>query len=146
MIFELKLIEIYNSKIPLEKFLRQNLPIKTSFKLLKLKNKIDFEYEQIEKQRIQLVNKYDTSTEEGGEKRVPIEKQQEFFKEWIDFLNSETVKFDFKKIDIDDISEDILMTPEELSLITFIFDDFENIAVEVIEDDNGGDIVDGYDY
>ena len=82
-----------------------------------------------------MVNKYDTETKEGSEKRVPADKQQEFFKEWLDFLNSETVKFDFKKIDIDELSEDILMTPEELSLITFIFDDFENIAVEVIEDD-----------
>lgn len=135
MTFELKLIEIYNAKLPLEKFLRQNLPIKTSFKLLKLRNKIDSEFELIEKQRIELVNKYDTETKEGSEKRVPADKQQEFFKEWLDFLNSETVKFDFKKIDIDELSEDILMTPEELSLITFIFDDFENIAVEVIEDE-----------
>jgi hypothetical protein len=135
MTFELKLIQIYNAKMPLEKFLKQNLPIKTSFKLLKLRNKIDSEFEQIEKQRIELVNKY-TKDDTSEEKKVPVEKQQEFFKEWLDFLNSETIEFDFKKIDIDELSDDILMTPEELSLISFIFDDFDNIVVEVVEDED----------
>lgn len=135
MTFDLKLIQIYNAKMPLEKFLKQNLPIKTSFKLLKLRNKIDSEFEQIEKQRIDLVNKY-AKDDKSEEKKVPVEKQQEFFKEWLDFLNSESVSFDFKKIYIDELSDDILMTPEELSLISFIFDDFDNIVVEVVEDED----------
>ena len=135
MTFDLKLIQIYNAKMPLEKFLKQNLPIKTSFKLLKLRNKIDSEFEMIEKQRIDLVNKY-TKDDKSEEKKVPVEKQQEFFKEWLDFLNSESISFDFKKIDIDELSDDILMTPEELSLISFIFDDFDNIVVEVVEDED----------
>lgn len=143
MKIELKLIEVLNARIPLEKFLKQNLPIKISFNLLKLKNKIDSEVENIEAQRIKLVSKYDPINE-GEKKQVPEDKQPEFFKEYLDFLNTEFVTFDFKKIDIDDISDDISMTPEELSLITFIFDDFENIAVEVINDDNdNSDIVDG---
>jgi hypothetical protein len=135
MTFDLKLIQIYNAKMPLEKFLKQNLPIKTSFKLLKLRNKIDSEFEMIEKQRIDLVNKY-TKDDKSEEKKVPVEKQQEFFKEWLDFLNSESISVDFKKIDIDELSDDILMTPEELSLISFIFDDFDNIVVEVVEDED----------
>lgn len=129
---EIKLKNILLGKQAVEKLLSQNLPIKTSFNILKIANKYKDELELIESRRVELIKKYDP---EG--KSVPVEKHKEFFTEWNDFLEGETISVEFKKIDVDTLSDEIRLTPDELNSIEYLFDgldeqDVEDLDVDVI--------------
>lgn len=121
---KLSLAQIYNSKASIEKFANQKLPVKLSFKLLKTRNVINEEFNNIEEQRIALVRQYDPAGEQ-----VPVETRDAFIKEWIDFTST-TTEIDIEKLDIDEIPGQIEISANELVLMSFIFKNFEEYEIE----------------
>lgn len=130
---ELKLIDVWNSNESIKKLTDQDMAIKTSFKLVKIRELLAKEYELIDNQRKDLVKKYDP---EG--KKVPEDMIQSFVNDFNNFLLTETVVFPYlPKISLSSLPDEVKLTPNELQGLFFIFDD-----VDVVIEDNDTDVLD----
>lgn len=116
---EIKLFEIRNMKEALENFVYREVPIKAGLKLAKLIKLLNVELTRIERFRIDLVKKLGVVNEETQEIYVPSEKNEEFMREFNDFLFT-SVTIDFDPIDAQ-IFEDCKVPVADLILLDKIF-------------------------
>jgi hypothetical protein len=100
MIF--KLAELYALTRSLPKLTQKELPIKTSFKLLKFLKRSSEEIEIAEKTRIKLVEKYAKERKDGEEMKVADENREKFQEEFSSLIEEE-VNIDFELISIEEL-------------------------------------------
>lgn len=101
----------------------QKLPIKLSFTIKKNTAKFQSIAEQIEKSRVELIQKYGEQTEDGGFK-IKSENEAEANKEFTELMNLED-NIDVHKININSLSDDIELTNAQMDAIMFMIEDGE---------------------
>ncbi len=114
---KLKNGEIYNARDPLQKLMEQKFPVKISYGLAKLANKLNPELKAIEDVKNGLIRKYGASDEKGN---VSVKPEQENWGKFIDEfaeLMETDVEVVFEKVKISDtgleIEPSILMALEK---------------------------------
>ncbi len=110
---KVKLGEITMMQQGLMVLVNQSLPIKLSYKLGKILRQVDNEVQEIENSRIELVKKYGTPDDETKTIKVLDKDQEKFMEEYGDLLNVE-VELDIIPIHIDELPDDIKITPQQL--------------------------------
>ena len=99
----------------------QKLPIKLSYTIKKNTNKFQSIAEQIEKSRVELIQKYGKETEDGGYQVLP-ENEEAANKEFTELMNLEE-NIDVYTIDINTLSDDIELTNAQMDAIMFMLKD-----------------------
>ena len=99
----------------------QKLPIKLSYTIKKNTNKFQAVAEQIEKSRIELIQKYGEETEDGGFRVLP-ENEEAANKEFTDLMNLEE-NIDIHTVDINTLADDIELTNAQMDAIMFMLKD-----------------------
>lgn len=110
---KLKLGDVTMMQQGLTVLLNQPLPIKLSYKLGKLVKIVDEEIQEIENRRIELVKKYGVEDKEKGTIKVSDENQDHFMKEYSELLDLD-VNLDFEQVDINQLPDDIKISPQQL--------------------------------
>jgi hypothetical protein len=142
MSLKISLMEIRGLVQPLKKLSNQELPIKTSWKLLRISEQVETLYQKIEEFRVQLVTKYGEKTFEvtlketsetktlneaeyessdknlfsGANPKLEIrdnEKLNDFAKEFEELLRTEET-LDIEPIPVNDLGENTKISPQEL--------------------------------
>ena len=115
---KLKLSEIYSLVRSLPKLTNKELPIRISYRLLKLLKSCSEEMETLEKSRIKLIKKYssDKKDDKGKEEMVVSDENKDKFQEEFTSLLEEEVKIDFTPIAIKDLGEITFTTNDLMSL------------------------------
>ena len=114
--------DIFRSQRVIQKLSEHPMPIRTAYRISKILQPISHEYDTIEKLRIQLVSKY--GEEKDGKKEVPPEKVNDFVLELQELLSSET-EVEFEPLSLQDLPENLTMTPQELASIDFMLTEKE---------------------
>lgn len=99
----------------------QKLPIKLSYTIKKNTNKFQSIAEQIEKSRVELIQKYGKETEDGGYQVLP-ENEETANKEFTELMNLEE-NIDVHTIDINSLADDIELTNAQMDAIMFMLKD-----------------------
>ena len=118
---KVKLSQIFYSQAVLSKILQCPMPVKTGYAVSKLARKIDDEHVHIEKQRIELIKKLGEEDEKTKEMKVKPENVSKFTQDFAEFLNDE-VDLDIQKFPIDSLPDDLKLTPQEIAMIDFMFE------------------------
>ena len=115
---KLKLSEVYSLVRSLPKLTNKELPIRISYRLLKLLKSCSEEMETLEKSRIKLIKKYalDKKDDKVKEDMSVSDENKEKFQEEFTTLLEEEVEIDFKAIAIKDLGEITLTTNDLMSL------------------------------
>jgi hypothetical protein len=101
----------------------QKLPIKLSYTIKKNTNKFQSIAEQIEKSRVELIQKYGEETEDGGYRVLP-ENEEKANQEFADLMNLEE-EINIHTIDINSLPDDIELTNAQMDAIMFMLVDGE---------------------
>ena len=119
MLVKIKVGEIRFLINGLKKIIDKELPVRTAYKLSKITQAVNNEFNALEVARGNLIKKYakkDEKTEDPrGEIKVDPEKEQEFFKEFATLLE-EDVEIDIDTIPLNDLGNISLTTADMLSL------------------------------
>ena len=99
----------------------QKLPIKLSYTIKKNTNKFQAVAEQIEKSRIELIQKYGEDTEDGGYRVLP-ENEEAANKEFTELMNLEE-NIDIHTVDINTLADDLELTNAQMDAIMFMLKD-----------------------
>jgi hypothetical protein len=125
----IKLSELRNISISLQKILSQDMSIKQAYRMSKLAKCADIDMKEIETQRMALVKKYGEKDEKGN--ITVTEKMQEFMNEFNELLNEE-IEVSFIPIDLNDLS-DVKLSPIDIANIEIFLD--EN-SINLLENEN----------
>ena len=109
---KLTLAEIKNIEQPLKKLMNKELDIKVAYGVAKFLRVINEELTDIEESRIKLVKKFSTSDEKTGQMQVDKEKQEDFFKEFSAFLNTE-IEVSIEPIELESLGK-LTFTPLDI--------------------------------
>jgi len=99
---KIKLLKLKNAEDVLNKLINIDLPIKTSYKLMKILEFVSNELKQTEALRIKLIKKY--GEEEGHNFVVKNENMTKFTEEYAPLMDQE-VDFNFDPIDISEFGD-----------------------------------------
>ena len=99
----------------------QKLPIKLSYTIKKNTKKFQSIAEQIEKSRVELIQKYGEETEDGGYRFIP-ENEEKANQEFTELMNMEEDVTVFT-IDINSLADDIELTNAQMDAIMFMLKD-----------------------
>ena len=108
--------EILTAKAPLTKIMNQSLPIKASYRLSKLIDEINKEYDRINEMQKKTMLKYGSQKEDMIE--VDKDKAEDFRKEFREFLEEE-IELPFDPIGIELLEEAKLSAMEMRALSSF---------------------------
>lgn len=117
--------EIYNRAIALIQAFEgdesQKLPIKLSYAIKKNTSVLKSIAEDIEKSRMELIDKY-AIINENGEKLIPAEKADEANAEYSDFMNMEE-EVNVHTIKVSSLSDSIELTDAQMEAIMWMLED-----------------------
>jgi hypothetical protein len=113
---KVKLGDVYVSVGVLNKILDTELPVTVSYKMMKLVNKLNEELKTVEEQRVKLVKKYSSSTENT----VSEDNKNNFLQEFSTLLESE-IDLDWEKIALKTLDKDIKLSVNDLSKVQYLF-------------------------
>ena len=99
----------------------QKLPVKINFYLQKNRNTLLELAQDIEKARLEIAQSYGELTEDGEQYSIPPEKMGTVTKELEDLFNLEK-EVNIYKINIDSLSDDLVMTTAQMEAIMFMID------------------------
>jgi len=116
-----KLADIFMSKDALQKLLQSDLPVKTAFRISRIAKKINDVFNDIEEQRIKLVNKLGEVQEGSDEIKVPPDKLKEFHAELSSLLEEE-IELDIEKIKLSELG-DIKLRPVEIASLEYLIEE-----------------------
>lgn len=105
----------------------QKLPIKLSFAIKKNTSKFQSAAEQIEKSRMELIQKYGEAKDDGQTYTIKPENEEAANNEFTELMNMED-NIDVMKIDINTLSDDIELTNGQMEAIMFMIKDGEEEA------------------
>lgn len=105
-------------KSKFEALLETKLPIKASYRVMRLLDKLQPELKIYENKRNELVKEFGEEQENGEVRVVDPKKLEEFQKKIIELLDIE-VDVDFEKLKLDELG-DVIIAPKDL--IPFIFE------------------------
>jgi len=94
-----------------------------SYKFARLLKSLNDEYAIIEDQRITLVKKHGEEVN-ANEHQIKTDEQKELFIKDFEVLLQNEIDVDFEKLNIEEM-ENINISPQELSILSFIFNGFE---------------------
>lgn len=122
----IKLSEILDVEKPLSELLSQNLPIKLSWHLSKLVNKVGSELKEFYNTRDRLIKKYGSESEPGkGDWSISPEDNaaiDAFKKEIQELVELEVELYNFEPISVRDLmATDIKISPIQLSSLSIFF-------------------------
>ena len=115
---KLQLKEIINSTEQIKSLLEVKLPIKVSYRLMRLIDKLQPELKIYDDKRNELVKEFGTKQENGDMKVEDPKKLEEFSKKMVELWDVE-VDVDFDKLKIDEMG-DVNIAPKDL--VSFIFE------------------------
>lgn len=98
--------EIFSAREPLKKLMEERLPVKCSFKLAKLANKLNVGLKDIEDARNGLIKKYGTKNEKG---RLEVKPDSPEYEKFVEEFN------DLMDIEVEVVVERISL-PESLEI------------------------------
>ena len=114
---KVKLIDISNAKEILTKIANTELPAKTSYMFLKLIQKLNEEFTDIETCRTNLIKKYGEQDEQENIRVIPeTENFEKFMYEYNEFMDTE-VEINMHKIELNLDNVNISIKPIELANI-----------------------------
>lgn len=99
----------------------QKLPIKINFYLQKNKNTLLGLAQDIEKARLEIAQNYGTLDDAGEQYVIPNDKLAEASKELEDLFNLEQ-EVDIYKINIDSLSDDLMLSAAQMEALMFMID------------------------
>ena len=114
---KLKLVEILNAKIVLEKLSKESFSAKNAYIIQRNIKNINQETEFFEENKRTLLNKYNVEIGENGI-RVPENQTEEFIKEFNDLLHTE-IEINILQISLNDFA--FSLSPESMSLVHWMF-------------------------
>lgn len=102
---KLKNSEIFVAREPLQKLLGEKFPVKTSYGIAKIANKLNDQFKVIEDVRQGLIKKYGETDEQGNIRVKPEDKNwNEFVEEFNELMNQE-VEIVFEKVKLPETTE-----------------------------------------
>lgn len=127
----MKYNELLNLKEPLTVLLNQSLPIRTSFKINKIIEKINDYYKEFDKKRYDLSMdiakkanpKFDPET--SKDEVVKIEHGTELYNEYMEkyeLLKNQEIDIELEKIPFSSLGNDIKITPTQAKSLELILD------------------------
>lgn len=122
---KMKLGEVNLCVRVLEKFIENDLPIKTAWRLNKIFKVLIDEFNEIENFREKLIKQYgdETQLEDGSVAlKVKEENSEAFMKDLNEFLNEE-VELNIDPVSIDDIGDNINLSVANAQLLSKILKD-----------------------
>ena len=120
---KVKIKDIYSCRNALAKVASSEMPINMSFKFARMLKALNEEYSTIEEQRVGLVQKHGEKVSDS-EHQIKSDEQKEKFMKDFEKLLDEEIDVDYEKISINDM-QGINISPQELSILSFTFTDFE---------------------
>jgi hypothetical protein len=120
---KIKINEIYNCRNALAKLANAQMPISMSYKFARLLKSLNDEYAIIEDQRINLVKQHGEEVN-SNEHQIKTDEQKEAFIKDFEVLLQNEIDVEFEKLNIEEM-ENINISPQELSILSFIFNGFE---------------------
>ena len=87
---KITLADVKTAEQALNNIMRTQMEFKLAYRLQRIAKKIGTEIDKIEEFRLGLVNKYGVLDEKTKIYNVPVDKQKDFTKEFLDFLTSES--------------------------------------------------------
>ncbi len=127
----IKLSELRNISVSLQKILSQDMPVKQAYRMSKLAKSADTEMKEIETQRLVLVKKYGEKDEKGN---INVrEKMQEFMDEFNELLNEE-IEISFIPLNLMDIGmQEVKLSPIDIANLEIFLDEK---SANLLEDEN----------
>lgn len=111
-----KLGEILGAQDSLSKLVNAELPIKVSYRLLKLLRSCSEELKTLEEARLRLVKKYAEEKKEGKEMMKVSKENQEKFRQEFGQLLEEEIEVDFDPILLDELGNITFSTIDLINL------------------------------
>ena len=115
---KVKLIDVYNSVPVMNKIIETPMNASLAFQLTRLLKTLNDEMKTIEEQRIKLVEKYGSKTEEDAVV-VSDENKEKFLSEFTELLNTD-VDLTWEQLSISKM-EGLQLSVNEMSRIQFLF-------------------------
>jgi len=115
---KVSLRNIYDSQTAIRKLVSADLPIKTAFRVTRMVRKINDIFQDVEKQRVALVEKYGEQAKDGNYK-VKNENITMFQKDFSELLNEE-VEVDIDQLLLEELSNIKISAVELQALEPFI--------------------------
>ena len=106
----------------LDSLFMKDMPVKTAWKISKFIRRVESEYNDFEKNRMKILDKY-VDKEVG---KVPDDKQQELMEEMEDLLDVE-VEIEVDTVDISELG-DISLPPLDMAKMSFLFDEAQPVS------------------
>jgi len=106
----------------LDSLFMKDMPVKTAWKISKFIRRVESEYNDFEKNRMKILDKY-VDKEVG---KVPDDKQQELMEEMEDLLDVE-VEIEVDTVDISELG-DISLPPLAMAKMSFLFDEAQPVS------------------
>lgn len=124
---ELALRDVFNAYVVLAKLAPQPMRVAFAYKIGRIIRVLEPEYREIEAKRHSLVFKYGEEEEdpETGEKKHTIKTEEavaQFNDEFSELLNTK-VDLDIVPLVMEEASDDMRISPGEMSVISFLFVD-----------------------
>ena len=119
--------QLYRSFPVFKHLLDENLPINMTRKLQGLVESVNPHLQQIEATQTELMEKYSHETDEGVFE-IPTENRERFLKELEKYLDYEIV-VTWEPININDLGEHLSISIKALKTISYLFKDYEDVAV-----------------
>ena len=121
---KIKLHTLPQSIESLNKIIEKDIPIKLSYKLIKLYKKLTKEVEQYEESRMKLINKYGEKKEDGqlnvrenGIVTINPENMQKFQQELLE-LGDIDIEMEFNPIKLEELEDaGVAMSPKHLMML-----------------------------
>lgn len=104
----------------------QKLPIKLSFAIKKNTTKFQSAAEQIEKSRMELVQKYGEPNEDGQTYRITEGNEEAANKEFTELMNVED-NIDIMQVDINTLNDSVELTNGQMEAIMFMLKDGDKV-------------------
>lgn len=105
--------ELINMKDTLQKVFESKLPIRVSFRLSKLLNKVNSEFETFERMRFELFKRYGEEAE-NNQMMIKAEYVEIFTQEMTELLNQQ-ILISFVPLSIDDLDGRVELSPIDVS-------------------------------
>lgn len=114
------LSQILNSIEVIKTMNKTDLPVKTGFKVVALTKEIEKKLTSLEKNRIELINKYGKENESGA-LVVKNEDRDDFNRDYQVLMNTE-IELECDRLTLDAFPDSFKLTPSQLSNIEWLID------------------------
>ena len=132
---KLTLGQIYQGYPVISKIITHDMPIRTAFSMSRMAKTINDEYTEVEAQRVKLIQKFGEKADDE-KMQVKPDKYADFAKEFNELLGEE-VEVEINQISLNQLPEDLKLTPQDAAIIDFLIEpstsSIEKVKAEPVE-------------